>query len=76
MSACLMGSGTLFREQAMVRAMAECRESLWPTDTYTGLAAPSDVRTAWGRGDGGSIELHTVDSLSNLGHQQGPIIVH
>ena len=41
-----MGSGTRFSEQAKVSAMADCKESLCPTDTYTGLAAASEVRTA------------------------------
>ena len=43
---CLTGSGTLFTEQATTSFIAVSRDILWPTDTYTGLIAPSDVRTA------------------------------
>ena len=44
---CLTGSGTLFTEQATTSSTAVFRDILCPTDTYTGLAAASDVRTAY-----------------------------
>ena len=43
---CLTGSGTLLREQARTSFTAVSSEILWPTDTYTGLVASADVRTA------------------------------
>ena len=46
-SACLIGSGTLFRDDATTSAMAVSSDTLCPTDTYTGLGAWSDVRRAW-----------------------------
>ena len=43
---CLTGSGTLLTEQDTASFTAVSRDTLWPTDTYTGLAASCDVRTA------------------------------
>ena len=34
-------------EQARTSFTAVSSEILWPTDTYTGLVASADVRTAW-----------------------------
>lgn len=44
---CLTGSGTLLTEQATASLTAVSSDILCPIDTYTGLAASSDVRTAW-----------------------------
>jgi len=41
-----MGSGTLFSEHATTSSTAVASDILCPTETYTGLGAPSDVRTA------------------------------
>ena len=43
---CLTGSGTLLKEQASTSCTAVSSEILCPTDTYTGLVASADVRTA------------------------------
>lgn len=43
---CRTGSGTLFLEQAITSCVAVSKETLCPTDTYTGLEASSEVRNA------------------------------
>ena len=43
----LTGSGTLEHEHSSTKLVAVSKETLCPTDTYTGLVALSEVKTAY-----------------------------